>query len=312
MKKIITAAMTLAILATPALADSNQPRIGVTLFSFDDNFLSVLRNNIETSAKKSGVNLQVEDAQNEIGVQLNQIQNFIASGVDAIIVNTVDSDATMGMSDAAEEAGIPLVYVGRHPININMMPDNQAFVGSNELESGTLQAQEVCRLLDGKGKAVIMMGTIGDNNTTIRTKDVHDVFATPECSGIEIIEQQSANFMRTEGNNLMSNWLTAGLEFDAVIANNDEMALGAIQALKATGRSMDSVIVAGIDATSDALSSMKAGDLDVTVFQNGAAQGSGAVQAALQLINNEEVEQKVWIPFELVTPENMADYNKLN
>lgn len=310
MKKMIATTIATALFSVPTFADA--PRIGVTLFNFDDNFLSVLRNNIEASAESAGVNLQVEDAKNEIGVQLNQIQNFIASGVDAIIVDTVDSDATMGMSDAAEEAGIPLVYVGRHPINIDMMPDNQAFVGSNEIDSGTLQAKEVCRLLDGKGKAVIMMGTIGDNNATIRTQDVHDVFSTAECNGIEIIEQQSANFMRTEGNNLMTNWITAGLEFDAVLANNDEMALGAIQALKASGRSMDSVIIAGIDATTDALSSMEAGDLDVTVFQNGAAQGSGAVEAAIQLINGEEVDQKVWIPFELVTPDNMASYIQRN
>lgn len=310
MKKLIVTAMTAAILSAPVFAAPS--KIGVTLFSFDDNFLSVLRNNIENSAKEAGVNLQVEDAKNEIGVQLNQIQNFIASGVDGIIVNTVDSDATMGMTEAAEEAGIPLVFVGRHPINIDSMPDNQAFVGSNELDSGTLQAKEVCRLMGGKGKAVIMMGTIGDNNATIRTKDVHDVFSTPECSGIEIIEQQTANFMRTDGNNLMTNWLTAGLEFDAVIANNDEMALGAIQALKATGRSMDSVIIAGIDATADALSAMEAGDLDVTVFQNGAAQGSGAIDAVVKLVNGDDVDQKVWIPFELVTPENMDEYIQLN
>jgi inositol transport system substrate-binding protein len=310
MKKLIAASLTAALLSAPVFAE--QPKIGVALFSFDDLFLSVLRNNIESSAKDAGVELQLEDAKNEIGVQLNQIQNFVASGVDGIIIDTVDSDATQAMSDAAEEAGIPLVFVGRHPINVDMLPDNQAFVGSDEKQSGTLQAQEVCRLLNGKGKALVMMGTIGDNNATIRTKDVHEVFATPECSGIEIIDEQTGNFMRTEGNNLMTNWLTAGLEFDAVIANNDEMAIGAIQALKATGRSMDSVIIAGIDATADALAAMKAGDLDVTVFQNAAGQGKGAIEAMTKLIKGEDVEQKVWIPFELVTPENMQEYIERN
>jgi inositol transport system substrate-binding protein len=310
MKKLIAASLTAALLSAPVFAD--QPKIGVALFSFDDLFLSVLRHNIETSAQEAGLELQLEDAKNEIGVQLNQIQNFVASGVDGIIVDTVDSDATQAMSDAAEEAGIPLVYVGRHPINVDMLPDNQAFVGSDEKQSGTLQAQEVCRLLNGKGKALIMMGTIGDNNATLRTRDVHEVFATPECSGIEIVDEQTGNFMRTEGNNLMTNWLTADLEFDAVIANNDEMAIGAIQALKATGRDMDSVIIAGIDATADALAAMQAGDLDVTVFQNAAGQGRGAVEAMAKLIRGEYVDQKVWIPFELVTPKNMNEYIKRN
>jgi inositol transport system substrate-binding protein len=266
MKKLLSVALVSALLSAPVSAD--QLKIGVTLFSFDDLFLSTLRNSIEKTGKDSGVDLQIEDAKNELGVQLNQIQNFIASGVDAIIVDTVDSDATMGMSEAAQEAGIPLVYVGRRPINVDMLPDNQAFVASNEDESGTLQTEEVCRLLGGKGNVVVMMGTLGDNAASQRTADIHRVLETPECNGLKIIEEQSADFIRTDGNDLMTNWLTAGLEFDAVIANNDEMAIGAIQALKSSGRDMDSVVIAGIDATADALSAMQAGDLDVTVFQN--------------------------------------------
>jgi inositol transport system substrate-binding protein len=90
------------------------------------------------------------------------------------------------------------------------------------------------------------------------------------------------------------------------------MAIGAIQALKASGRSMDEVIVAGIDATQDALAAMAAGDLDVTVFQNAAGQGQGAVDTALKLVKGEPTEQKVYVPFELVTPANVADYQKMN
>jgi inositol transport system substrate-binding protein len=291
---------------------ADAPRVGVTLFSFDDLFLSVLRNSLEKSANESGFEVQMEDAKNEIGMQLNQIQNFIASGVDGIIVDTVDSDATQAMTDYAEEAGIPLVYVGRRPINVDFLPESQAFVASNELESGTLQTEEVCRLLDGKGKVAVMMGTLGDNAAQQRTKDIHDVLETPACSGLEIVVEQSADFMRTKGNDLMTNWLTAGIEFDAVIANNDEMAIGAIQAMKAFGMDMDKVVVAGIDATADALAAMQAGELDVTVFQNAAAQGRGAVETLQKLMNGEKVEQKVWVPFELVTPANLAQYAARN
>ena len=106
----------------------------------------------------------------------------------------------------------------------------------------------------------------------------------------------------------MTNWLSAGLEFDAVISNNDEMAIGAIQALKTAGISMDDMIVGGVDATADALAAMEAGDLDVTVFQNAAGQGGGAVDTALKLARGEATEQKVFVPFELVTPANLADY----
>jgi ABC-type sugar transport system substrate-binding protein len=95
---------------------------------------------------------------------------------------------------------------------------------------------------------------------------------------------------------------------NAVIANNDNMAIGAIQAMKAAGWDMKNVVVGGVDATQEALAAMKAGDLDVTVFQNAAGQGKGAVDAALKLIHGEPVEHKVYIPFELVTPANMSEY----
>ena len=107
----------------------------------------------------------------------------------------------------------------------------------------------------------------------------------------------------------MANWISAGTRFDAVVSNNDEMAIGAIQALKAAGYDMSTMIVAGIDATQDALAAMKAGDLDVTVFQDGAGQGKGAVDAALRLARGDStVQRTVWIPFELVMPSNMDRY----
>jgi ribose transport system substrate-binding protein/inositol transport system substrate-binding protein len=284
---------------------------------FDDNFLTVLRNGMtDYAGTLDGVTLQIEDAQNDVGKQLNQIQNFVASGVDAIIVNPVDTDATVAMSEAAAAAGIPLVYVNREPVNVETLPEKQAFVASNELESGTLETQEVCRLLKEQGKteakAVVLMGELSNQAARMRTQDIKDVIATPECSFITIVEEQTANWSRTQGTDLMTNWLSAGVEFDAVIANNDEMAIGAIQALKAAGRAMDTVVVGGVDATADALAAMAAGDMDVTVFQNAAGQGQGAVNAALKLARGEAVEKKVYVPFELVTPANLADYQAKN
>lgn len=309
MKKFILSTALAAMMSTAAHAET----IGVTMAQFDDNFLTVLRNGMSDYAKTlDGVDLQIEDAQNDVAKQQSQIQNFIASGVSAIIVNPVDTDATAAMSKAAAEAGIPLVYVNREPVNVNELPEKQAFVASDEKESGTLETKEVCRLLNGKGKVVVMMGELSNQAARMRTQDVKDVIATDECKGLEIVEEQTANWSRTQGSDLMTNWLSAGIEFDAVISNNDEMAIGAIQALKAAGRSMDSVVVAGVDATQDALAAMAAGDLDVTVFQDAAGQGKGSVDAALKLAKGEKVETKVYIPFQLVTPANIADYQAKN
>ncbi len=301
------------LLATSASAQT----IGVSMALFDDNFLTVLRNGMTDYAKtKQGVTLQVEDAQNDVGKQLSQVQNFVASGVDAIIVNPVDTDGTAAISQAAAAAGIPLVYVNRQPANVDQLPEKQAFVASDEKESGTLQTKEVCRILKEAGKqeakAVVMMGELSNQAARMRTQDIKDVIATPDCNFIRIVEEQTANWSRTQGADLMTNWLSAGVQFDAVIANNDEMAIGAIQSLKAAGKDMKSVVVAGIDATQDALASVAAGDLDVTVFQNAAGQGKGAVDAALKLAGGETIEKKGYVPFELVTPANLKTYQAKN
>ncbi len=313
MKRHLILAAFASLLATTASAQT----VGVSMALFDDNFLTVLRNGmIDYSKSMNGVTLQIEDAQNDVSKQLSQVQNFIAGGVDAIIVNPVDTDATVALSQAAAAAGIPLVYVNRQPVNVETLPEKQAFVASDEKESGTLQTKEVCRILKAAGKteanAVVLMGELSNQAARMRTQDIKDVIATPDCSFIKIVEEQTANWSRTQGADLMTNWLSAGVKFDAVISNNDEMAIGAIQSLKTSGRSMKDVIVAGIDATQDALAAMNAGDLDVSVFQNAAGQGKGAVDAALKIAKGEKVEKKVFVPFELVTPENLKTYQAKN
>lgn len=313
MKKFILAAAMTALMSGTALASN----IGVSMALFDDNFLTVLRNGMVAQAKgMEGVNLQVEDAQNDVAKQLDQIKNFIASGVDAIIVNPVDTSATQAMSDAAAAANVPLVYVNREPINVDTLPDNQAFVASNEKDSGTLETQEVCRLFKEMGKTeakvYVIMGELSNQAAVMRTKDIDDVIARPECSFIKIIDKQTSNWRRDEAQNLMTNWLSTGTAFDGVIANNDESAIGAIQAMKAANVDMKSVVVGGVDATQDALVAMQAGDLDATVFQDAAGQGAGALDAALKLSKGEAVDQKVYIPFQLVTPANIGDFLKKN
>ena len=311
MKKYLIAGV-MALMGTTAMAD-----IGVTMAKFDDNFLTVLRNGIQSYADANGQKVQIEDAQGDVAKQLDQINNFIASGVTAIIVNAVDTSATQAMSDAAAAANIPLVYVNRQPINVDTLPDNQAFVASNEVDSGTLETLEVCRLLKEGGKAeanvYVMQGELSNQAAVQRTADIHDVIGGTECGvKVNIIDEQTANWSRDQAQTLMTNWLSTGTAFDGVLANNDEMALGAIQAMKAGGVDMASVIVAGIDATQDALAAMAAGDQDITVFQDAAGQGSGAVDAAVKLAAGETVEQKVYIPFQLVTPANMADFTSKN
>jgi ABC-type sugar transport system substrate-binding protein len=309
MKRILIALAAATVLSSPAFA----AKIGVSMDKFDDNFLTVLRNAMAEYAKtQPGVTLQIEDAKDDVSKQLSQVQNFIANGVDAIIVNPVDTSATAAITKAAADAGVPLVYVNRQPIDVDKLGQKAAFVASNEAESGTLETKQICKLLGGKGNILVMEGVLSNQSAVQRTKDIHEVISTPDCSGMKVVAEQTANYDRTQAQNLMTNWLSKGMKFDAVVSNNDEMAIGALQAMKSAGMDTKAAIVGGIDATQDALASMKAGDLKVTVFQDAAGQGKGAVDAALALAGGKTVEKKVYIPFLLVTPANMDQFMKKN
>ncbi len=310
MKKYLIATGVASLISTAAVAET----IGYAMSEFNDNWLTIMRNAAVEWAEENGHDLIVEDGQSDVGRQLDQINNFVATGVDAIVVVPIDGNATQALTNAAMSAGIPMVYANRVPGNFDTLPDNQVVVASDETESGTLETFNICQQLraqgkvDGGARAYILQGQLHHPAGIQRTKDIHDVVAMDMCNFIEIIDTQVGNFVRAEAQDLMTNWLTTGDEFDAVIANNDEMAIGAILAMKSAGIDMETVLVGGIDATPDALQAMAAGDLDVTVFQNAAAQGIGSVEAAIALSRGETVTKFVRIPFELVTPENMADY----
>ena len=296
----------LAMLATAGLAaGASATTIGVTMDKFDDNFLTSVRNAIQAEAKDKGVTLQIEDAGDDTGKQISQIQNFIAQKVDAIIVNPVDTSATPKMTQLATAAKIPLVYVNRKPED-KTLPANVAFVGSDEKVSGTLEAEELAKCLKGKGNVVIMEGQLSNNAALDRTADVEQVMA--KYPDIKIIQKQTAEWDRNKAIDLMNNWITQGQKIDGVASNNDEMAVGAILALKQAGVDPKSVCIGGIDATADGLAEVANGNLYVTVFQNAKGQGKGAVDAALALIKGEKVPSTVDVPFEKVTKDNYKRY----
>ncbi|WP_020683032.1 substrate-binding domain-containing protein [Marinobacterium rhizophilum] len=310
MKKLLsTVILSSALMGTVAQAET----IGVAMSLFDDNFLTVLRQNMTAHAEKlDGVELQIEDGQGDISRQQSQVENFIAAGVDGIVVMLVDADSGINISSVADEAGVPLVFVNMLPANMDTFPAKQAWVGSDEYQAGFLQTTEMCKQMGGKGEAVILMGQLGTTGQRGRTAATHDVLASDECKNIKVVDEQTANWMRTPAMDLMTNWISAGIEPKGVIANNDEMALGAIQALKASGVSMDNVVIGGVDATQDALAALEAGDLDVTVYQSAKGQGVGAIDTVLKLARNEAVEAKNVVPFELVTKENIDQFKAKN
>jgi len=283
--------------------------IGYSSPNFDDNFQTVLRNTAKKYAESLGHSIQIEDAREDVGTQISQIQNFIASGVDAIVLAVVSAESSPQITKMAANAGVALVYINRMPADFASLGDKAVFVGSDEKWSGTLEAFELCKLAGGQGKAVMLVGLLSNEAAVTRSQDVREVFGNLSmCKGIELVDEQVGEWQRTKANDIVTNWISSGIKFNIVAANNDEMAIGAIQALKAAGVSMGDVLVGGIDATADAKAAMKAGDLDVTVFQNAAAQAKGGIDAAIKLSKGQKLPKFVVIPFELVTPENLENY----
>ncbi|GKN47086.1 rhizopine-binding protein [Klebsiella pneumoniae] len=277
-------------------------KIGVSMAYFDQNFLTIIRQSIEKEAQARHVDVQFEDARGDTGRQADQVQSFIASGVDAIIVDPVDSASTPQLTKMVQQAKMPLVYVNRTPGD-KTLPPGVVFVGSDERESGTLQMEALAKLANYKGNVAIMIGNLTDAGALQRTKDVEQVVA--KYPAMKVVQKQPANYSRSEGMDLMQNWTGNGEAIDIVAANNDEMAIGAAMALE---KSQKKLLIGGIDATPDGLKALASDKIQVTVFQDAVGQGKTALAVALKLIKGEKVESHVWIPFELVTKENMQTY----
>ncbi|NMX53157.1 sugar ABC transporter substrate-binding protein [Pseudomonas veronii] len=302
-------ALALSLLLASGFAMAADLKIGVSMSQFDDTYLTNVREYMDKQAKAypkgDGVQLQFEDARADVVKQLSQVENFISQKVDAIIVNPVDTASTARISKSALEAGIPLVYVNRRPDQKDL-PKGVAAVTSDDEEAGRLQMQYIAEKLGGKGKVVILLGDLANNSTTNRTKGIKEVLA--KYPQIKIEQEQTGIWLRDRGMTLVNDWLTQGREFNAVLANNDEMAIGAAMALKSADTKPGSVLIAGVDGTPDGLNAITKGEMTVSVFQDAKGQAVGSVEAARKMAKKEAIEQNIVIPFKLITPDNVKDF----
>jgi inositol transport system substrate-binding protein len=287
--------------APASAAPAGDITLGVA-FPNSDTFLSRVQDGMKAKADELGVTVNITDAKDDTAAQLSQVENFVSQKVSAIIVVPVDTSAAQPMADAAKAAGIPIVFVNRNP-SIAGVP----YVGSDSLYAGTVEMEELAKLAGGKGDVVILQGQVSNEAAVLRTQGCNDVVA--KNPDMKVVATQAGDWDRAKGQSITENWIQSGQikAGDVVCANNDDMALGAINALKA-GNLLDTVFVGGVDATSEALAAMQAGDLEVTVFQDANGQGQGGVQAAVDLVNGKTVPDYVDIPYVLVTPANIADY----
>ncbi|BBU38142.1 sugar ABC transporter substrate-binding protein [Aeribacillus pallidus] len=276
-------------------------KIGVALPIFNE-FRSYILEAMEEEAKKHPeFEFVYLNAENDSMKQLNQIQNLISQKVDGIILNAVDTTAAADLVSKIKEAGIPVVVVNE---TFEGIEKADAYVGSKSIQSGIIQMEEVAKQLDGKGNVAIMNGTMGHEPQIRRTEGNKQVIS--KYPDMKVVLEGSAQWDRAKGRELMENWLNSGKKIDAVVANNDEMAIGAIMALDEANKN-DEVLVAGIDATPAALEYVQSGKLEVTVFQDAHAQGVESIKTIVKAVKGESVDDVI-IPYQLVTKENVEEY----
>lgn len=278
--------------------------IGASMLSLQSEFVVNVKDAMEAQAKVKNIELIVSDAQRTADKQVQQIETFIAQKVDAIILNPCEVEASSPAVEKARAAGIPVINVNSET---TATPDG--FVGSRDEESGKIAMEHIAKLLNGKGNIVMMEGYMGQAAQIKRTAGAKEVLE--RFPDLHILAQQTAEWDRAKGMNLMENWIQSyGDKVNAVFAHNDEMGMGALQALEQAGLK-NKVKVVSIDAIADALQAVKDGRLDATVYQDAKGQGAGAVDLAIQLIKKEPVEKKeIFIPFQLVTKENVNGFLK--
>jgi inositol transport system substrate-binding protein len=288
-------------------AKGGKALVGYVCTNFNDTFQGYIMNEFKGYfADKPDFTLDFQDAQEDVVKQQDQVNNLIAKGAKALVVVPVNTSAMQPITKAAQDAKIPLVYVNRNPFGDANPPSGIYYVGSQEVVAGQLQAEAVGKLLNGQGGVCILMGKLDNEGAVLRTQGNEDTFKS-KFPGIRVLAKETGNWQRDQGMSLAENWITAyGANLKAILGNNDEMALGAVEALKKANRT--DIIVMGVDAIPDARTAVGNGSLAATVLQDAAGQGRGAADAVVKALGGQSQPPINWVPFVLIDKSNLAKY----
>jgi inositol transport system substrate-binding protein len=283
--------------------ESGKLVIGATMLSMQNEFIVSVSDEMEAKAKELGVELITVDAERSALKQVEQVESFIAQGVDAIVMNPCEVEASSPAVKLALDANIPIINV-----NSETTAKPSAFIGSDDTESARIAMKYIAEKLGGKGNVIMIHGFMGQAAQLKRSEGAKEVLkANP---GLKLLAEQSGEWDRAKSMSLTENWIQSfGSQINAIFAQNDEMGMGAVKALEAAGLK-NKIIVVSVDAIPDALQAVKKGTLDATVFQNAKQQGGTAIETAVKAAKKEAFEKEVLIPFQLVTKENVAEFLK--
>lgn len=310
MKKVLVAMLMVMFLAGVLFAagetDSGSTGgaivLGYTFHSAQDVFQNLLKNEFVSAAEAQGIEVKVIDPLLDIEKQVAAVETFVSLGVDGIVVSPLDYEGAIPGVMAANEAGIPYVA-----INSEVGGDGDfVYVGSLNYDSGAIEGEYMAKVLPQGAKILYLRGTEGMEHTNARRQGVQDTLLDVRPD-VVLLAEQTGNYDRAEGMQVMEDWLQAFPEVDGVLAANDQMALGALEALKGAGRD-EGVMIAGIDGTDEAKQNVKNGSFAITVLQDAKGQATTALQAILDLIAGKDIPARIIVPFRPITKENINEY----
>ncbi len=270
---------------------SETTKIGLVISTLNNPFFVTLKDGAEAKAKEVGFELIVLDSQNDPAKELSNIEDLITKKVAAILVNPTDSDSVANSIKLANDAKIPVITLDRGANGGEVV----AHIASDNVAGGKMAGQYIIDKLGAKGKVVELEGIAGTSAARDRGNGFNESIKGSE---IEVVANQTADFDRTKGLNVMENILQAQPEINAVFAHNDEMALGALKAVEASGRE---IMIVGFDATDDAVAAVKEGKLAATVAQQPDKIGSLGIEIADKVLKGEKVESFIPVDLKLVT-----------
>lgn len=303
--------------------DTSSEMLKMTMILSDrDEWLSEMESGAVNAAKELGVNLVTADAQKDTSKMLQFIETAKNDGQKAVIVNMVDPETGKECIDAAGD--MKLVFVNRYPTDLSLLSKNTVYVGSNENEAGDLQAEYLAEHFKEKGqtdiKYIFLSGNYGLTATTLRTESVLNGLKERGINAAEATAPLVAEYNRAQAQDMIAPVLDT-VAYDCIIANNDAMALGAVEAILDKNGDPAQVPIVGIDASTDGRKSIADSQMSMSAFQNAIGQGKTALLAAKNLVDEKPAyegseytsdtdnEFIIGVPFERVDKSNVADYN---
>ncbi|MDR0885159.1 MAG: sugar ABC transporter substrate-binding protein [Clostridiales Family XIII bacterium] len=318
MKKVIVALLVMTLMITGLLAgcgakasdgsDSKDKglKVGYTVCEKDQFQVNVIKA-ATAKADELGIKLNIQDAQTDAQKQIDQIKSFASQGMDAIVVIPAEPDTAEALVDAAGD--VPVIFVNRQPAEEVLIANEVVCVNSDEAQAGELQAEFIKAHFPDKTEInyALLQGKMGNASVLLRSDGVVDGMKAEDIKPNQIFKD-TAEWDRAKAMQLIQSFLGTGKDVDVIISNNDDMALGALEAIKAVGKTTEDIAILGLDGTKEACQSILDGGLSCSVYQDAIGQGEGAIQAAKDLIDGKDVDTHVIIPFVLITKDNAQEF----